>query len=99
MSTAARPPHSPAHQAAEGVPASFGQFLVSLGQSALVHLGEGSHPGASQSSLNLPLACHTINLLKTLRTKTNGNLDQTESKLLDALIDELSNKYDAISDN
>ena len=99
MPTAARPPIPPARKAAEDVPVSFAQFLVSLGSSALVHLGEMADPAAGATRRNLPLACHTINLLKTLRLKTKGNLDRDEAKLLDALIEDLGNKYQAISDN
>ncbi len=98
MSEAASPV-SPARQTAEGLPCNFAQFLVSLGSSAMVHLGEMPDPSVGRTRQNLPLACHTLNLLRTLKAKTTGNLDGDESRLLDALIDELSSKYERLSEN
>ena len=56
MTTAARPPAGPSQKTAEGVPVSFAQFLVSLGSSALVHLGEVADPSMGRTKRNLPLA-------------------------------------------
>jgi hypothetical protein len=79
----------------EGLPCSFSQFLVSIGSSALVHLGELADPGTGRKERDLPVALHSIKVLELLRTKTKGNLEDGEAKLLDALIGDLSQKYEA----
>ncbi len=77
------------------VPCSFAQFLVSLGSSALVHLGEIEEPGGGKTHQNLPLARHSIDVLELLKVKTEGNLDADEGRLLDALLTDLNQKYSA----
>lgn len=79
------------------LPVSFAQFVVSLGSSALVHLGEIADPGTNQSQTDLKLARHTIDVLGVLKAKTRGNLDEDEAKLLDALLFDLRKKYVALS--
>ncbi len=75
------------------IPVSFAQFVVSLGSSALVHLGEIPDPGQGGVQKNLGLARHTIDLLAVLKEKTKGNLDDEEGRLLDALLFDLQKKY------
>ena len=72
---------------------SFVSLVVSLGSSALVHLGEIAEPGATGPSKNLQLARDTIDVLQVLKDKTKGNLDEDETKLLDALLFDLRTKY------
>ena len=72
---------------------SFVSLVVSLGSSALVHLGEIAEPGASGPTKNLQLARDTIDVLQVLKDKTKGNLDDDETKLLDALLFDLRTKY------
>ena len=72
---------------------SFVSLVVSLGSSALVHLGEIAEPGASGPSKNLQLARDTIDVLQVLKDKTKGDLDDDETKLLDALLFDLRTKY------
>lgn len=72
---------------------SFASFLVSLGSSALVHLGEVDDPGTKSPNKDLELARHTIDVLTILKDKTRGNLDEDEGKLLDALLFDLRTKY------
>jgi hypothetical protein len=70
----------------------FSTFLLSLGSSALVHLGDvPDDDGATEP--NLPLAKQTIDLLGLLQEKTRGNLDSGEEKLLAALLYDLRIKY------
>jgi len=96
MTDSTKPPTGlPRSACSEDVPCSFAQFLVSLGSSALVHLGEVVDPTVGEPQRDLKLACHTINVLEVLRNKTRGNLDEDESKLLDALLDDLGAKYSA----
>lgn len=73
-------------------PVSFAQFLVSLGSSAMVHLGETADPATGGREANPMMAKHTLDVLELLRTKTRGNLDEDEARLLDALIGEVSEK-------
>lgn len=72
----------------------FAHFLVTLGNTALVHLGEIGEPGTSPE-VNLPLARHTVDVLRLLKEKTSGNLDVEESRLMEALLDELGSKLTA----
>jgi hypothetical protein len=74
------------------VPVSFAQFLVSLGSSAMVHLGETADPGSGAKATNPAMARHTLDVLSLLKAKTEGNLDADEQRLLDALIDEITSK-------
>jgi hypothetical protein len=80
---------------AKHVPCSFAQFLVSLGSSALVHLGEIADPGTGQTHQDLGLARHSIDVLEILKAKTSGNLDRDEDRLLDALLSDLNQKLEA----
>ena len=83
---------------ARHVPCSFAQFLVSLGSSALVHLGEIADPGTGEAHMDLPLARHSIDVLQLLKGKTEGNLDEDEGRLLDALLTDLNQKFLAAND-
>jgi len=78
------------------VPISFAQFLVSLGSSAMVHLGETPDPATGARTANAPMARHTLDVLSLLKAKTAGNLDNDEQRLIDALIEEISTKLDAL---
>ena len=78
-----------------GMPCSFAQFVVSLGHSALVNLGEVLPPEGKAAQKDLGLAQQTIQVLELLRTKTRGNLDADESRLLDALLADLNTRYSA----
>ena len=72
----------------------FATFVLSLGSSALVHLGEMPDPDTGEASApNLPMAKHTIDILGMLEAKTQGNLDEAESKLLGSLLYDLRIKY------
>ena len=80
------------------VPCSFAQFLVSLGSSALVHLGEISDPATGKTHTDLAMARHSIDVLEILKVKTSGNLDADEDRLLEALLTDLNQKYAASSE-
>lgn len=100
MSDVAPTPPAAADSAAPtALPCSFCEFLVSLGQSAMLHLGQVPDPVHGKANPNPTMARHTIDVLKLLSVKTQGNLDEDESRLLDALIKELDNKYEALSAN
>jgi len=74
----------------------FSTFVLSLGASALMHLGltpdpsgEAGRPGES----DLPLARQAIDTLEMIQEKTRGNLEEDESKLLQSLLYELRMQF------
>lgn len=73
------------------LPVSFSSFVVSLATSAMIHLGEG--PKVAGGEVNVDLARQTIDVLGLLREKTQGNLDEEESKLLETLLYETRTRY------
>ncbi len=80
-------------EAPEALPEiDFATFVLSLGSSALVHLGETPDEDG-QKRANLPLAKQTIDLLALIEEKTRGNLDEGEQELLSALLYDLRIKY------
>jgi len=72
----------------------FYTFILSLGSSAFVHMGDAPHPetGAPVPA-NLPLAKQTIDLLDLLREKTRGNLTPEEEKFLENILMDLRLRY------
>jgi hypothetical protein len=71
----------------------FATFIISLGSSALIHLGELPPPGEAAPQPNLPLAKQTIDILGMLGEKTRGNLTEDEQNLLEHLLYDLRMKY------
>ena len=76
-------------------PVSFSSFVTSLAASAMEHLGliDAATPGPP----NLVLARQTIELLEVLRAKTEGNLDDDETRLLETLIQDLRGRLEQAS--
>jgi hypothetical protein len=71
----------------------FHTFVLSLGSSALLHLGELEHPEGGATEKDLPLAKHTIDILSMLEEKTKGNLTSAEEKLIQSLLYDLRLRY------
>ena len=89
------PAEAPASEGS-GLPrVDFSSFCLSLATSALYHLGVVGDPesGEPAPERNLPLAQQTIDALEMLRTKTEGNLDDEEQKLLEGLLYELRMRF------
>ncbi len=86
---------NPHRHGTDDLPCSFAQFLVSIGSSALVHLGELADPGTGARTVDLAVASHSIQVLEVLKRKTAGNLDPDEAQLLEALLRDLNQKYAA----
>jgi hypothetical protein len=85
---------SPREASPMGPPSvDFHTFVLSLGSSALLHLGELERPGAAGPEKNLPLAKHTIDILGMLQEKTRGNLTPAEDKLMESLLYDLRLRY------
>lgn len=72
---------------------TFSTFVLSLGSSALVQLGEVPDPDSGQMAENLLVAKHTIDVMTMLQDKTKSCLDEDEKRLLDGLLYELRMKY------
>ncbi|MFO8033253.1 MAG: DUF1844 domain-containing protein [Desulfohalobiaceae bacterium] len=68
-------------------------FVLSLSSSVLAHLGEVPDPSTGETSQNLEVARHTIDILGVLEEKTKGNLTLDEENLLKNLLFELRMKY------
>ncbi len=71
-------------------PVTFYTFVVSLGQAAMQHLSE-----EKPTEDDLLIANNTIQTLALLQDKTQGNLDDEEAKLLEAILAELKGKLPA----
>jgi hypothetical protein len=85
---------APAPGGAPQLPAvDFHTFVLSLGSSALLHLGEIEHPDVGAPQTDLPLAKHTIDILVMLEEKTKGNLTPAEEKLIGSLLYDLRLRY------
>lgn len=71
-------------------PVDFSTHVLSLASTALIALGRMEAPGGGvQHPLDLETARHLIDVLGMLETKTQGNLDEAEQKLLQSLIYDL----------
>jgi hypothetical protein len=73
----------------------FSTFVLSLGTSALYHLGVVAHPetGRKLEAPELALARNTIDTLEMLEEKTRGNLEQQERELVESLLYELRMRF------
>lgn len=84
--------------AADEPPIDFGSFVVSLGASVMVNLGQAKDPQTGQSHYDLEAAAQTIEILEMLKHKTKGNLDPEEEKLLESLLHDTRAAYDEATD-
>jgi hypothetical protein len=77
----------------------FSTFILSLGTSALFHMGVVIDPssGESKGEPNMPLASQTIETLVMLEEKTRGNLSEEEGKLIESLLYEIRMRYVEVS--
>lgn len=88
------PERAPARGAHDLPPPDFASLLISLGTSALFHLGQAADPETGeQSEPNLALARQTIDLVEMLQDKTRGNLDDEEQHLLQSLLTDLRMRF------
>ena len=72
----------------------FSTFVISLGTSALYHMGMVPDPATGKpAEPNLPVARQTIDTVEMLQDKTQGNLSDEESTLLKNLLTELRMRY------
>jgi hypothetical protein len=71
----------------------FSTFVLSLGTSVMMHLGQGPSEGDSRPEVNLPLARHVIDIIAMLKEKTRGNLDEDEDRLVETVLFDLRLKF------
>ena len=78
----------------------FSSLCLSLGTSALYHLGAVGDPetGAKAPAPNLSLARQTIDILEMLQVKTQGNLEAEQTRLLEGLLFELRVRFVEVRD-
>jgi hypothetical protein len=75
----------------------FATFILSLSHSALVHLGEATHPDGEPAQKDLALARQTIDMLGLLEEKTRGNLTGDEERLLSQILYDLRMRFVELS--
>lgn len=72
----------------------FSTFVLSLGTSALMHMGLVADPESGEpASKNLVFARQTIDTLDMLQRKTRGNLESDEAQLLESLLYDLRMRF------
>ena len=71
----------------------FHTFVMSLGTSAMLHLGEIPDPDGGKPAINLGLARQTIDILAMLEDKTRGNLSEEERRVQSMLLYDVRMKY------
>jgi hypothetical protein len=78
---------------APGLPVTFSSFVISLGSSSLMLMGEQLDPQQPALPVNLPQAKEIIDLLSVLEEKTKGNLTSDEQTVLRDMLYALRMKY------
>lgn len=74
-------------------PVTFSSFVISLGSSSLMLMGEQLDPQQPSMPMNLPQAKEIIDLLSVLEEKTKGNLTPDEQTVLRDMLYALRMKY------
>jgi hypothetical protein len=71
----------------------FANLVISLGTSAMVHMGIIENPHTKQKEKNLEMAKQEIELIEMLNKKTTGNLTEAEKKVIDQVLYELRLRF------
>ncbi len=71
----------------------FSTFIFSLNSSALVNLGKMADPVSGTSSVNIPVAKQTIDIIGMLQKKVAGNLTSEEENLVKNILHDLRMMY------
>ena len=87
------PPLAAGGESSSGVPVTFASFVISLGSSSLMLMGEQLDPQQPTMPVNLPQAKEIIDLLSVLDVKTRGNLTAEEQTVLRDMLYALRMKY------
>jgi hypothetical protein len=91
-SSSAAPSPEPS-RSAPAPPVTFSSFVISLGSSSLMLMGEQLDPQQASIPVNLPQAKEIIDLLSVLEDKTKGNLTSDEQTVLRDMLYALRMKY------
>ena len=86
-------PVTGAHDEEPLPPADFTTFMISMGASALMHMGDSPDPMTHKVERNLPLAHHTIDTLEMIGEKTKGNLTEEEERVFNDLLMDIKMRY------
>ncbi|MCS6290914.1 MAG: DUF1844 domain-containing protein [Nitrospira sp.] len=81
------------HSHAGRLPVNFSSFVISMGSSALMLMGEQLDPQQPSMPLNLPQAKEIIDLLSMLEEKTKGNLTSDEQVVMKDMLYALRMKF------
>jgi hypothetical protein len=92
---AEEPGSDPGHHA--HLPVNFSSFVISMGSSALMLMGEQLSPQQPPPAVNLPQAKEIIDLLSMLEEKTRGNLTSDEQGVLEDMLYALRMKFVSLS--
>ncbi len=89
---------TPAKEGADLPKLDFSTFVLSVVNSALIHLGDAPHPDGDKGQIpNLIMARSDIDLLELLQEKTEGNLTGSEERLLAQALYDLRMRYVEVS--
>ena len=72
---------------------NFSSLILSLSSTAFLHFGEIPDPGTGEKKKDLALAKHVIDTIAMLREKTEGNLAEEETQLIENILTELRMRY------
>ncbi len=93
VAAASSPSPSDSKPVPVGPQLSFSTFVLSLGTSALMLMGEQLSPENPALPVNLPQAKEVIDILLILQEKTEGNLTEEETNVLRDMLYTLEMKY------
>lgn len=71
----------------------FSNLILSLGTSAMIHMGVIDNPVTKTKEKDIAAAKQEIDLIMMLKSKTLGNLNDKEQKVLDQVLAELHMRY------
>ncbi len=74
-------------------PSTFSQLVVMIATSALQQLGQVPDPSGQRGEIHLDGAQGMIDVLDALKEKTQGNLDEGETKMLNESLTMLRMQY------
>jgi hypothetical protein len=77
----------------KNAPLDFNALVLSLGSSALIHLGLAPDPTSGTPDVDLGLAEQSIDLLALLQEKTRGNLSEEEARFLEQILFDLRMRF------
>jgi hypothetical protein len=73
--------------------ALFIQLVMSLNEAAMVQMGKLVNPGSGKTEYDLNQASGTLDLLRMLQAKTQGNLSEQEQQLVDQTLVDLEMNF------